>query len=93
MSNSKKTNIKKTNIKKVNNKKIYEWVAEITEISLLLVAFGIIVEILFGSVVPFGSRIMTNLIGLLNTLGENGFTGLVALGIVVYIFKRCKVFA
>jgi len=36
---------------------------------------------------------MTNLIGIIGTLGESGFTGLVALGIVVYIFRRGKVFA
>ena len=84
---------KKANIKEVNNKKIHEWVTEITEISLLLIAFGVVAEILFGSVVPIGSRIMTNLIGSLGTLGESGFAGLVALGIVVYIFRRAKVFA
>jgi hypothetical protein len=84
---------RKANIKEVNNKKIHEWITEITEISLLLIAFGVVAEILFGSVVPIGSRIMTNLIGSLGTLGESGFAGLVALGIVVYIFRRAKVFA
>jgi len=91
--NIKQVHTRKVNIKKINNKKINEWVAEIIEISLLLVAFGIVAEILFGSVVPIGSRIMTNLIGMLTTLGESGFAGLVALGIVVYIFRRGKVFA
>jgi len=88
-----KTNTRKANIKEVNNKKIHEWIAEITEISLLLIAFGVVAEILFGSVFPIGSRIMTNLMGILGTLGESGFAGLIALGIVVYIFKRGKVFA
>ena len=76
-----------------NFKKIKKWIAEITEISLLLVALGIVVGILFGSIVPLGSGIMMNLIGLLSTLGENGFIGLAVLGIVVYIFRRGKVFA
>ena len=89
----KQINTRKANIKEVNNKKIHEWIAQITEISLLLIAFGIVAEILFGSIVPIGSRIMTNLIGMLGTLGESGFAGLVALGIVVYIFRRGKVFA
>ena len=82
-----------SNSKKINSKKIKKWVAEIIEISLLLVAFGIVIEILFGGVVPFGSGIMMNLMGLLRTLGENGFIGLAALGIVVYILRRGKVFA
>jgi hypothetical protein len=81
------------NSKKKNNKKITKWIAEFIEISLLLVAFGIVIEILFGSVVPFGSGIMINLMGMLRTLGDNGFIGLAALGIVVYILRKGKVFA
>ena len=86
-------NSKKTSNLKINNKKIKKWIGEIIEISLLLVAFGIVIEILFGSVAPLGSGIMINLIEILWTLGENGFVGLAVLGIVVYIFRRGKVFA
>ncbi|MHC4539272.1 MAG: hypothetical protein ACYS74_05760 [Planctomycetota bacterium] len=74
-------------------KKIKKSIVEITEISLLLVAFGIVVEILLGNAVPFFGGIITNLIGLLSTLGENGFIGLAVLGIVLYLFRRSKVFA
>ena len=87
------SNTRKTNTKKKNTKKIKKWIGEIIEISLLLVAFGIVIEILFGSVVPFGSGIMMNLMGMLSTLGDNGFIGLATLGIVVYILWRGKVFA
>jgi hypothetical protein len=76
-----------------NFKKIKKGVAEITEISLLLVAFGIVVEILFGSAVPFSKGIIPNIIGLLSTLGENGLVGLIALGFVIYLFQRNKVLA
>jgi hypothetical protein len=98
MSNSKNSTKKKTSTKKVSSnkidyKQIYEWIAQLVEISLLLVAFGIVVEILFGSVAPIGSGIVTNLVAILGDFGENGFTGLIALGIVVYIFKRARVFA
>jgi len=74
-------------------KKIKKSIAEITEITLLLVAFGIVFEILFGDAVPIFGGIITNLIGLLNTLGENGLVGLVVLGIVIYLFGRSKVSA
>jgi hypothetical protein len=57
---------------------------------LLLIAFGIVVQILFGSVVPLFGGITTNLMGLLNTLGENGIVGLIALGIILYLFQRRK---
>jgi hypothetical protein len=76
-----------------NFKKIKKWIAEITEISLLLVALGIVIEILFGDTMPLFGGIMTNLMGSLIALGENGFIGLVALGIVIYLFRKGKVFA
>ncbi len=65
-----------------------KWLGEVTEILLLLIAVGIAVEILFGNTVPFFGQVVANLTGLLNTLGENGFVGLVALGIIVYLFNR-----
>ncbi len=76
-----------------NSKKIKKSIADITEIALLLAAFGVVVEILFGDAVPVFGGIMTNLMGLLRTLGENGFIGLAALGIVLYLFRQGKVFA
>ena len=69
---------------------IKKWIGEITEITLMLIAFGIVIDILFGSTVPFFSGIVTNLMGLLNTLGENGIVGLIALGVIVYLFQRKK---
>ena len=66
-----------------------KWVGEITEIALLLIALGIVAEILFGSAVPFfGGRIVANLTALLNTLGQNGLVGLIALGIILFLFNR-----
>ncbi len=69
-----------------------KWLGEITEIFLLLIALGIAVEILFGEV-PFFGGIVTNLTGLLNTLGENGLVGLIALGIILYLFRRKRAVA
>ena len=70
--------------------KIKRWIGEITEISLLLIALGIVGGILFGDTVPFFGGIVTNLTGLLNTLGENGLVGLVALSIILYLFHKRK---
>jgi len=65
-----------------------KWLGEITEIFLLLTALGIVVEILFGNTVPFFGRVVTNLTALLNTLGENGLVGLLALSIILFLFYR-----
>lgn len=67
---------------------VKRWVGEITEISLLLAALGVVVQILFGEAVPFFGKIATNLTGLLTTLGENGLVGLIATAIIVSLFYR-----
>jgi len=67
---------------------IKKWIGEITEIALLLIALGIVGEILFGSALPVLGGIVTNLTGLLNTLGENGLVGLVALAIILFLFHK-----
>jgi len=69
------------------------WLGEITEIALLLIAIGIAAEILFGRPVPFFGGIVANLTGLLNTLGENGLVGLIALSIILFLFYRKKAVA
>jgi hypothetical protein len=66
------------------------WLGEITEIALLLIALGVAAEILFGSAVPWFGGIVTNLTSLLSTLGDNGLVGLVALGIILFLFYRKK---
>jgi len=68
-----------------------KWLGELTEIFLLLIALGIVFEILFGQNVPFFGGIVTNLTGLLNTLGENGLVGLIALSIILFLFHRRRV--
>ena len=69
-------------------KKIEKSIGEITEILLLLIAFGIVVEILFGDAVPIFGHVAMNLTRLLNDLGESGFVGLIASGIIVFLFYR-----
>ena len=73
-----------------------KWLAEITEISLLLIALGISVEILFGAPgtpVPFFGGVVTNITALLKTLGDNGLVGLIALTIIFFLFYRRKAVA
>ncbi len=70
---------------------IKKWLAEITEIALLLIALGVAVEILFGSQVPFLGGVVGNITQLLTMLGDKGLVGLVALGIILFLFHRRKV--
>ena len=65
-----------------------KWLGEIMEISLLLIALGIAVEILFGSNVAFFGGVVGHLTEMLTNLGNNGVVGLIALGIIVFLFRR-----
>ena len=70
---------------------VKKWLGEITEIALLLIALGIAFQILFGAEVAFFGKITENLTTLLSQLGENGLAGLIALGIILYLFHRKRV--
>ena len=65
------------------------WILKITELGLLLVALAIVLQMLFGTAVPFlGGDVVGNLLKLLAALGSNGVVGLVAIGIILYLFNR-----
>ena len=72
---------------------VKKWLGEITEILLLLVALGVVVEILFGANVTFFGGVVVNLTALIGEFGKDGLVGLIALGIILYLFQRGKVFA
>ncbi|MEJ2648178.1 MAG: hypothetical protein P8016_07205 [Sedimentisphaerales bacterium] len=68
---------------------VKKWLGEITEIALLLIALGITFEILFGfEGIPFFGGVVANITKLLNELGQNGLAGLIALGVILYLFHR-----
>lgn len=74
---------------------VKKWLGEIIEIGLLLVAVGIVVEILFGGgkAVPFFGGIVANLTGLISTIGESGLAGLIAVSIIAWLFYRRRMTA
>ena len=72
---------------------VKKWLGEITEVFLLLIALGVIAHILFGDTLPFFGRVVPNLTALIGTLGDDGLVGLIALGIIIYLFQRGRTFA
>ena len=64
------------------------WIAKITELGLLLVALGIVLQMLFGSNVAFFGDIVGNVLKLVTALGNNGVVGVVAIAIILYLFSR-----
>ena len=64
------------------------WIVKITELGLLLVALGVVLQMLFGSNVAFVGDVVGNLVKLLNALGSNCVVGVVAIAIILYLFNR-----
>lgn len=63
-------------------------IKSISELLLAVVSLGILAEIAFGQGL-FGSDIASNLTGLISSIGgENGLVGLIALLIIVGIFRK-----
>ena len=65
------------------------WVIGLTHISVMLLTLGIVWGVLFGAAVPFvGGDVIGNIIGVVTQLGNAGLIGLIALVIVVWLFRH-----
>ena len=65
------------------------WIIGLTHISVMLLTLGIVWQVLFGSAVPFiGGDVVGNIIGVVTQLGSAGLTGLIALVVVVWLFRH-----
>ena len=60
---------------------------DVTHLLLSFVAIGAVSEVIFGTGV-FGVNVVGNLTGLINQFGESGFAGLVALLVLVGLFRK-----
>ena len=69
--------------------KILGAVKKFTEIGIALLALGIVMQVIFGTVVPFvGGDIVGQVINIVAMLGAQGLVGLVAVGVIWAIFTR-----
>ena len=69
--------------------KISSYMNKFLELGVLLLAVSVIAEILFGpDVVFFGSQVTSNLINLLNSLGEQGIAALIIVFAVIFAYRK-----
>jgi len=69
--------------------KIKKYLRQFIELGLLLIGVSVFAEILFGpDVAFFGSQVTSNLIGLLNSLGEQGIAALIIVFAVIYVYRK-----
>jgi hypothetical protein len=68
-------------------KTVQSSVSDITDVMLSFVAMGAVAEVMFGSGI-FGVKVIGNLTSIISTFGESGFAGLVALLVLVGLFRK-----
>ena len=65
------------------------YLRQFIELGLLLIGVSVFAEILFGpDVAFFGSQVTTNLIALLNSLGESGIAALIIVFAVIITYRK-----
>lgn len=63
------------------------WVDDLAHLLMSFVAIGAISEVMFGSGI-FGVNVIGNLTSIISTFGNSGFAGLVALLVLIGMYKK-----
>ena len=67
------------------------WLREMTELGLLLVALGVVIQLLFGTTnATFIGNVTENLTNLISSLGSQGLVGLIALGVILHLLSKSR---
>jgi hypothetical protein len=64
------------------------WIGSLTEIGLMLLGFAIVASLLVGAQLPFFGGVVGNIVALIKELGSNGLVGLIALGLILWLFSK-----
>ena len=65
------------------------YLRQFIELGVLLIGVSVFAEILFGpDVAFFGSQVTSNLISLLNSLGEQGVAALIIVFAVIFTYRK-----
>ena len=68
------------------------WVGALTDLGLMLLALGIVVALLVGGQnIPFFGNVSANIVTFVKDLGSNGLVGLIALGLILWLFSNRSV--
>ena len=68
---------------------VKNWLRQIAEVGLLVIAAAVVLEIIFGSPVEFvGLSILDNITALTRDLGEQGLVGIISIAIIIWLYLR-----
>ena len=68
---------------------VKKWIGALTNLGLALIALGIIASVLVGPdhLWAFGN-VVGNLVGIIESLGNAGLAGLIAVGIIIWLLGK-----
>lgn len=58
------------------------------ELGISLIAIAVIIQVLFGSTAFFGQNVVENITALVGQLGSQGIVGLLAFGVLLWVFNK-----
>ena len=65
------------------------WMRSLTEMGLAIIAWGVVLQIIFGAAVPFlGLDVVGSVVALVKQLGSEGLVGLVAIWVLWGIYSK-----
>jgi hypothetical protein len=68
---------------------VKNWLRQIAEVGLTLIAAAVVLEIIFGSDIPFlGVSILGNITALSAELGSQGLVGLISIAVIIWLYNR-----
>ena len=68
---------------------VKNWLRQIAEVGLTLIAAAVVLEIIFGAGVPFlGVSILGNITALSAELGDKGLVGVISLAVIIWLYNR-----
>ena len=68
---------------------VKNWLRQIAEVGLLVIAAAVVLEVIFGSPVDFiGLSILDNITALTRELGEQGLVGIISIAIIIWLYLR-----
>ena len=70
----------------LNNVK--NWLRGAIDLALVVIALGVVLQILFGKLVFINNDVTANLIALINQFSGAGLVGAIAAGIVYYLIRK-----
>jgi len=68
--------------------RVKAWIGSLTEVGLMLLALAIVAALLVGGNLPFFGGVVDNIIALVKNLGNAGLAGLIALGLILWLFNK-----